>query len=95
MRRAERRSPSGNLEDLRAVAQSFTAQAKAVFVAALDDPPAVLLAASADSGLDAGKLLKAVLTAAGGRGGGNPRMAQGSLPSREALEQVLSRIRRS
>jgi alanyl-tRNA synthetase len=95
MRRAERRSPSGNLEDLRAVAQSFTAQAKAVFVAALDDPPAVLLAASADSGLDAGKLLKAVLTEAGGRGGGNPRMAQGSLPSREALEQVLSRIRRS
>jgi alanyl-tRNA synthetase len=49
----------------------------------------VLLAVSADSGIDAGKVLKAALTQAGGRGGGNPRMAQGSLPSREALDQVV------
>ncbi len=97
VRRILRRLPSGNLEDLRAIAQSFTAQAKAVFVAVLDEPPAVLLAVSADSGadsgIDAGKLLKAALTQAGGRGGGNQRMAQGSLPSLEALEQVLSCIR--
>jgi alanyl-tRNA synthetase len=44
-------------------------------------------------GIDAGKLLKAALSQAGGRGGGNPRMAQGSLPSREALEQVLNVLR--
>ncbi len=93
VRRVLRRLPSGNLEDLRAIAQSFTAQSKAVFVAALDEPPALLLAVSADSGLDAGKLLKAALTQSGGRGGGNQRMAQGSLPSREALEQVLGQIR--
>jgi alanyl-tRNA synthetase len=93
VRRVLRRAPSGNLEDLRAIAQSFTAQAKAVFVAVVDEPPAVLLAVSADNNLDAGKLLKAALTQAGGRGGGNPRMAQGSLPSRDALEQVLSHIR--
>jgi alanyl-tRNA synthetase len=93
VRRVLRRLPSGNLEDLRAIAQSFTAQAKAVFAAALDEPPALLLAVSADSDVDAGKLLKAALTQAGGRGGGNRRMAQGSLPSREALEQVLSQIR--
>ena len=95
VRRVLRRQPSGNLEDLRAIAQSFTAQAKAVFVAALDEPPALLLAVSADSGVDAGKALKAALTQAGGRGGGNQRMAQGSLPSREALEQVLGQIRTS
>ncbi|HVN06081.1 MAG TPA: DHHA1 domain-containing protein [Bryobacteraceae bacterium] len=93
MRRALRRLASGNLEELRALAQSFTAQPRAVFAGALDDPPAVLLAASEDSGLDAGKLLKAALTAAGGRGGGNQRLAQGSVPAREALEQVLSLIR--
>ncbi|HXM45637.1 MAG TPA: DHHA1 domain-containing protein [Bryobacteraceae bacterium] len=96
VRRVLRRVPSGSsgkMEDLRALAQSFTAQAKAVFVAALDEPPAVLLAVSADCGIDAGKALKAALTQAGGRGGGNPRMAQGSLPGREALEQVLSHIR--
>ena len=93
IRRVLHRQPSGNLEDLRAVAQSFAAQANAVFVAVLDDPPAVLLAVSADSGIDAGKFLKTALTQAGGRGGGNPRMAQGSLPNRAALEQVLSYIR--
>jgi len=94
VRRAVRRLPSGNLENLRTLAQSFTAQAKAVFVAALDESPAVLLAVSADSGVDAGNLLKAVLAQAGGRGGGNPRMAQGSLPSRDALEQVLDQIKK-
>jgi alanyl-tRNA synthetase len=52
----------------------------------------MLLAVSADSGMDAGKLLKAALTQAGGRGGGNRRMAQGSLPSQEALEQALRAI---
>jgi alanyl-tRNA synthetase len=93
VRRALRRLPSGNLEDLRAIAQSFTAQSKAVFVASLEEPPALLLAVSADSGVDAGKLLKGALMQAGGRGGGNQRMAQGSLPSREALEQVLSQFR--
>ncbi len=93
LRRVLRRLPTGTLEEMRAIAQSFTAQTKAVFVAALDEPPAVLLAVSADSGMDAGKVLKAALSEAGGRGGGNPRMAQGSLPSREALEQVLSGIR--
>lgn len=94
VRRAVRRLPSGNLENLRTLAQSFTAQAKAVFVAALDEPPAVLLAVSADSGVDAGNLLKAALAQAGGRGGGNPRMAQGSLPGHDALEQVLDQIKR-
>jgi alanyl-tRNA synthetase len=94
IRRAMRRLPSGNLEDLRAMAQSFTAQDKSVFLAAMDEPPAVLLAASADTGLDAGKLLKSTLAAAGGRGGGGPRLAQGSLPNRAALEQVLAEFRK-
>src|ERR1019366_7639866 len=80
MRRAVERLDSGNLEDLRAVAQNFTAQTKSVYVATLKDPPSVLLAASADSGVDAGKLLKAALAEAGGRGGGNARIAQGSVP---------------
>jgi alanyl-tRNA synthetase len=93
IRRTLRRLHSGNLEDLRALAQSFAAQPKAVFVAALENPPAVLLAVSADSGQDAGKLLKAALTQAGGRGGGNPRLAQGSLPSREGLEETLRQLK--
>jgi alanyl-tRNA synthetase len=92
MRRAVQRLDRGNLEDLRAVAQNFTAQTKAVFVATLKDPPSVLLAASADSGVDAGKLLKAALTEAGGRGGGNPRIAQGSVPDAALLDALLAKL---
>jgi alanyl-tRNA synthetase len=93
VRRVLRRLPSGNLEEQRALAQSFTAQPRAVWIVALDQPPSVLLAVSADSGLDAGKLLQAALKQAGGRGGGNPRLAQGSVPTRAALETVLEQIK--
>ncbi len=93
VRRALERSPSGDLEDLRALAQSFTAREKAVFIATIDDPPAVLLAVSGDSAVDAGRILKEALTEVGGRGGGTRRMAQGSLPSRDALDRVLGRLK--
>jgi alanyl-tRNA synthetase len=92
VRRAVQRLDRGNLEDLRAVAQNFTAQAKSVFVATLMDPPSVLLAASLDSRVDAGKVLKAALTEAGGRGGGNARIAQGSVPNAAALDALVTKI---
>jgi alanyl-tRNA synthetase len=92
VRRAVQRLDRGNLEDLRAVAQNFTAQAKSVFVATLKDPPSVLLAASADSGVDAGKVLKTALTEAGGRGGGNARIAQGSVPDAALLDALVAKI---
>ena len=92
VRRHTSRAERGGLEELRALAQSFTAQPKAVFLAALNDPPSLLLAASADSGIDAGKVLKAALGEAGGRGGGNARIAQGSVASRELLDRVLGKL---
>jgi alanyl-tRNA synthetase len=92
VRRVSQRAVRGNLEELRAVAQNFTAQPKAVFMAALAEPPSVLLAVSEDSGIDAGKALKAALAGAGGRGGGNSRIAQGSVPDAAQLEQVLGKL---
>ena len=92
IRRVTRRAERGSLEDLRAVAQSFTAQPKAVFLAAIDDPPSVLLAVSENAGIDAGKSLKAALTEAGGRGGGTPRIAQGSVGNKESLDKVLEKL---
>jgi len=92
LRRHTRRLERGGLEELRALAQSFTAQSKSVFVAAVGDPPSVLLAASADSGIDAGKALKTALAEAGGRGGGSPRIAQGSVGRRELLDRVLENL---
>jgi len=92
LRHHTRRLERGGLDELRALAQSFTGQPKSVFVAALDDPPSVLLAASADSGIDAGKLLKAALAQTGGRGGGSSRIAQGSVAHRELLDRVLEKL---
>ena len=92
MRRASQRLERGSLEELRAIAQNFTAQGKAVFVATLAEPPSVLLATSADSGVDAGQTLKAALAAAGGRGGGNSRLAQGSVPGAAELAAVLDKL---
>ena len=92
MRRVVQRLDRGSLDELRAVAQNFTAEPKALFVATLKDPPSVMLAASADAGVDAGKVLKAALTEAGGRGGGNVRVAQGSVPEEKLLEGVLVKL---
>ena len=92
IRHVTRSAEKGNLEELRALAQNFVAQPRAIFVAALRNPPSVMLAASEDAGIDAGKLLKAALTAAGGRGGGTARMAQGSVADESKLDAVLSQL---
>jgi alanyl-tRNA synthetase len=73
-------------EVTRARAQAFAGCGKAAYLAVCADPPSLLLAASADSGVDAGARVKAAVTALGGRGGGNPTIAQGSAPSLELLD---------
>ena len=88
LRRVERRVATLS-DELRAEAQSFTAGEKSVFLAFADDPPAVLLAASKDSGIHAGEVLKAAIAKAGGRGGGSAGVAQGSFPSKDALDQFV------
>ncbi|HYM10289.1 MAG TPA: DHHA1 domain-containing protein, partial [Bryobacterales bacterium] len=90
--------PRGAIEPWRALAQQFTAAGPgAVFVLAIREPPAVLLAASADLHLHAGDIVKAVAQALGGRGGGNAQIAQASLPeasaAKAALDQILEKLR--
>jgi len=89
IRRVVRRLPRGTIEELRALAQSFTAQTKAVFIGAIEQQPSVLFGVSADAAIDAGKTLQPLLAQEGGRGGGSSRMAQGGVPSKEALDRVL------
>jgi alanyl-tRNA synthetase len=79
-------------DTLRARAQAFVNLGHAVFLAVSDKPPSVLLAASADSGVHAGDRVKAAITAAGGRGGGNQALAQGSVPTEDVLDQVIRAI---
>jgi alanyl-tRNA synthetase len=92
MRCVIRRLPKGTMEDLRALAQSFTAQPKGVFIGAIEHPASLMLAVSADSGIEAGKILQPILAQAGGRGGGSARLAQGSVPSKEALDQAVQSL---
>jgi alanyl-tRNA synthetase len=82
----------GAIDDaVRTRAQAFIAGGKAVFLAVSEDPPAVLLAASADSGVHAGNRVKEAVSAAGGRGGGNQTVAQGSVPA-DALKDVVAAL---
>jgi len=83
---------AGSIDELRALAQAAFSLSKVVVVGALNSPPSVLVAASEDSGVDAGKILKERLAAAGGRGGGSPRLAQGSVPDLAAVESVVASL---
>jgi alanyl-tRNA synthetase len=62
---------------------------KAVFLAASSNPPAILLAVSADSRIHAGQVLKKILNESGGRGGGNAQLAQGAVISKDTLDRAL------
>ena len=77
---------------MRTRAQAFTAEGKAAFLAVSLNPPAILLAASADSGIHAGDRVKAAVTAAGGRGGGNQGLAQGSLPATADVDALAAAL---
>lgn len=79
-------------DEAKALANAFIAQPQAVFLATCADPPALLLAASADANLHAGNVLKERLAVHGGRGGGNANIAQGSLPSADAAEALAVAI---
>ena len=87
-RRIVVREEKGPIERLRPLAQAVAAMPRTLFVGWTVDPPAIVLGASADSGIDAGATLKAALAGVEGRGGGNAALAQGTAPSAAAVEQV-------
>ena len=86
------RLDNGSPNEWREFALAYCAFPKAVFVAASSGPTSILVASAADAGFDAGAALRTLLSAEGGRGGGSPLIAQGSLPSPEALQRVLARL---
>ena len=91
-RRVATRQVAAFTAEVRALALGFIAGERACFIAQAEDPPGILLAASTDSGVCAGTVLKAALTAHGGRGGGSATLAQGSTPTKEAAESVREEV---
>ncbi len=88
-RRHTLRTATGLDDEVRALAQGFAAGSNAVFLAICEPALSLMLACSPDSGIAAGTILKQALDAVGGRGGGNPQLAQGSVPATEALDGAL------
>ena len=83
---------TATVDELRARAQAASLEPRTVYAGAAGTPPTVVFAASEDSGVNAGAVLKPVLAAVGGRGGGSPRVAQGSVPSVALAAEVVATI---
>ncbi|HEX2638643.1 MAG TPA: hypothetical protein VHL81_16020, partial [Gemmatimonadales bacterium] len=86
------REAHGPVERLRPLALAFAGLPAGVLLASTAAPPAVILGAAADAGADAGRMLKAALQRAGGRGGGNARLAQGNVGDAKALDGVVELV---
>jgi alanyl-tRNA synthetase len=83
---------AASMDSLRAMAQAVAALPTATYVGTVASPPGIVFAASVDSGLNAGELLKAALAANGGRGGGSPRVAQGTVADVAGLQRVVAML---
>jgi alanyl-tRNA synthetase len=92
IRRIVLRGSEESLESLRGLAQASASLPMAIFVGGVTSPPAVVLAASADTKVDAAAVLKGLIGALGGRGGGSPGLAQGVLPGRPQVDAVISSL---
>jgi alanyl-tRNA synthetase len=86
------RAVAESADTLRGLAQAVTSHPDTVFVGLLASPPTILLASSAESGIDAGATLKRILETLGGRGGGSARMAQGTVSDATKLEEAARAI---
>jgi alanyl-tRNA synthetase len=92
-RRIVVRRDSGTVDELRSLGQAVVAIGHAQFIGTLASPPTIVIATSGGpAAIDAGAALKAVLPSLGGRGGGNARIAQGTVPSLDALDAAVAAL---
>ncbi|MGH7670939.1 MAG: alanyl-tRNA editing protein [Gemmatimonadaceae bacterium] len=93
VRRVVEIGADGTFDDLRGFAHALCALPRSAFVGATGRAAEVqvLVGTSEDSGLVAGEVLKQALAAAGGRGGGSPRMAQGAV-AEDKMKSVVQAI---
>ena len=86
------RYDGASMDELRNLAQAVVALPRALLVGAVAEPPSLLFASSEDAGVDAGKSLREAVTKLGGRGGGSPRIAQGTVPDTGKLAEAVASI---
>lgn len=86
---------AGAVDALRHLAQAAAAESQVFCVATAAHPATVLVAASPDTGLNAGALLKTALATVGGRGGGSATLAQGTVADPAQLDLVVAALQAS
>lgn len=82
----------GPVKELEPIAQALTALGYALVLVTSNTPAGVMLASSIEANVDAGQTLRAALATVGGRGGGSPRLAQGSLPDSQVIPSLATSL---
>lgn len=85
-------STSASVKSVEALANELAKLGDCLVLVTSSNQNGVLLAAAKSTGVDAGKSLRAALEAAGGKGGGSPQLAQGSLAGASASPDALDSI---
>ena len=83
---------ASTMDELRALGQAASLLPKTLFAGSVAAPPSLVFATSEDTGINAGARLKELLVANGGRGGGSPRAAQGTVPDAAILDALRSSL---
>ena len=87
--------PDRNASFVKVLAQKLTKRSSGAvaLLASAQEPPALVFACSSDVSADVGTLLRELVTAAGGRGGGGKDFAQGGIPDPKQLQALLEEAR--
>ncbi len=80
-------------EDTRMQANAFLNNEKALVILTGRKGATVMFGAHPSLGLDCGKVFKALVAELGGKGGGSPKQAQGSLPDLESLRLFAEKLK--
>jgi len=97
IRVARRAYADRGLEEVRALAKAISACGCVALLGLRAEKTQLIFASAEGLGVDCGKLLRETLAPFGGRGGGQPILAQGGLPDparlEEALDAAMERLR--
>ena len=83
-----------SMDDARTLARELTARGATVALGVRGDKTQVIVARGVGSTADCAAIVRRVLTELGGRGGGQPEIAQGGLADPATLSEALDRIHR-
>ncbi|MCC6243639.1 MAG: alanyl-tRNA editing protein [Gemmatimonadaceae bacterium] len=92
VRRCDLGEVGGTVRDAEPLALALLELGRCMVLATSALSKSVLFAAAPASGSDAGALLRVALQQVGGRGGGSPRVAQGSVPEASLLGVVAGQL---